>query len=143
MNNISITGNLTSDPALRTTQSGVSVCSFTVAVKRPHTSDTTDFLNCVAWRQSAEFLGHYARKGNKVGVSGALTTRSYEDSNGQRRTVYEIVADSVELCESRSSAQGNLAPAPAKPQEKGVQAATDDFEEFPGLLMEDDDDLPF
>lgn len=105
MNNINITGNLTKDIEVRSTQSGISVCSFTVAVKRPHTKDTTDFLNCTAFRQAADFLGKYASKGRKVGISGILTARNYEDKNGNKRTAFEILVDSAELLDSRSNNQ--------------------------------------
>ena len=131
MNNINIIGNLTKAPEVRTTQSGISVCSFTLAVRRPRVADTTDFLNCVAWRSSADFLGKYANKGSKVAVSGILTARNYEDKDGHKRTAYEIVADNVELCESRSS--------------NNQQAKPSAFEEEMEDLIEigTDEELPF
>lgn len=142
MNNINITGNLTKDIEVRSTQSGISVCSFTVAVKRPHTSDTTDFIPCTAWRQTADFLGKYAHKGSKVGISGALTSRNYEDKNGNKRTAFEIVADSVELCESRSNSQGqNYTTKAAKTQQTQNSGV---FEQEMGDLIEIvDEELPF
>ena len=97
MNSINITGRLTSDPELKTTQSGVSVCAYNLAVKRPKVKETTDFLTCVSWRQGAEYLSKYGRKGDMVAVSGVLTTRSWEDKNGNKRISHEIVADTVEL----------------------------------------------
>ena len=97
MNNINICGRLTADPELKTTQSGVSVCAYNLAVKRPKVKDTTDFLTCVSWRQGAEYLSKYGRKGDMVAVSGVLTTRSWEDKNGNKRISHEIVADTVEL----------------------------------------------
>lgn len=109
MNTISITGRLTSDLELKMTPSGVSVCSFTVAVKRPRSKDETDFLNCTAWRQSAEYLCNYGRKGNQVAVTGMLTSRKWEDQNGNKRTSFEIVVDNAELLSSRSeNAEGSL-----------------------------------
>lgn len=109
MNTISITGRLTSDLELKMTPSGVSVCSFTVAVKRPRSKDETDFLNCTAWRQSAEYLCNYGRKGNLVAVAGMLTSRKWEDQNGNKRTSFEIVVDNAELLSSRSeNAEGSL-----------------------------------
>ena len=142
MNSISITGNLTRDIEVKSTQSGISVCSFTVAVKRPHTSDTTDFLNCTAWRQSADFLGKYAHKGSKVGVSGILTARNYEDKNGNKRTAFEIVAGSVELFDSRFNSQGqNYSTNATKTQHA---QNTGGFEQEMGDLIEVvDEDLPF
>lgn len=111
MNTISIIGRLTSAPDVRTTTSGVPVCSFTLAVKRPRVKDTTDFINCVAWRQSGEYIGKYGKKGSIVGVSGSLTSRKYEDKEGNKRTAFEVVADSVELCESRSNDEGGQVPS--------------------------------
>ena len=97
MNSISITGRLCTDPELKTTQSGVSVCAYSLAVKRPKVKDTTDFLVVVSWRQGAEYLCKYGHKGDMVAVSGVLTARNYEDKNGVKRTAYEIVSDTVEL----------------------------------------------
>lgn len=81
MNSICLTGRLTDDVELKQTPSGVSVCSFTLAVKRPNVKDTTDFINCVAWRGTAEFISRYFGKGNKIEVNGVLTSRKYEDKN--------------------------------------------------------------
>ena len=97
MNCINITGRLTKDPELKTTQSGISVCSYDLAVKRPHVKDTTDFLKVVSWRNDAEYISKFAHKGYVVSVSGVLTARTYEDNNGNKRTSYEIVSDSVEI----------------------------------------------
>ena len=142
MNIISITGNLVKEPELKSTPSGISVCSFTLAVKRPRTSDTTDFLNVVAWRQSADYLCKYAHKGNRVGVTGVLTARNYETNSGDKRTAYEIVADNLELLESRASgqAQNNSAPT-AKPQQAKKSSAFE--QEMDDLIDLDDGDLPF
>ena len=103
MNSINLVGRLTADPELKTTQSGISVCTFSLAVNRPRVKDATDFINCVAWRQSAEYLCNYGRKGNLVAVSGVLTSRKYDDSNGNHRVSYEVVCDTLNLCESRSN----------------------------------------
>lgn len=139
MNVTSSVGRLTHDPELKQTPNGVPVCSFTLAVKRPKVKDTTDFINYVAWRQSAEYLCKYGKKGGTVAVTGVLTTRSYEDKNGQKRTAYEILVDALNLLsESNSSTpkqgQGgdaNNAPAP-------YSASEGEFVE-----MTDDSDLPF
>ena len=90
MNNISLVGRLTADPELKQTQSGISVTSFSIAVDRPGSKDTTDFLPCVAWRQTAEFVCKYFRKGQRIGLIGKLTSRKYEDKNGNPRTAYEL-----------------------------------------------------
>lgn len=140
-NNITITGRLTNAPELKTTPNGVSVCSFTLAVKRPHTKDTTDFIPCQVWRQGAEYLSKYGAKGNMVAATGALTTRKWQDKDGNNRINYEVVCDSVELLESRASGEANNnttastnAPqnAPYNPYEKP------EFEE-----IADDEELPF
>lgn len=105
MNSCNFTGRLTADPEIKKTQNDKSVCSFTLAVKRPRVKDTTDFINFVAWNQSAEYLTKYGRKGMLVEVSGTLTARNYEDKNGNKRTAFEILSDSLGLLESHSNIQ--------------------------------------
>lgn len=107
MNNTSIIGRLTAEPDLRRTGSGTACCSFSLAVKRPRVKDTTDFLNFVVWQQGAEYLCQYGHKGDLVGVSGCLTSRNWEDKNGNKRTAYEVICDSVELLSSKRSSDGN------------------------------------
>ena len=97
MNRVTIIGNLTKDPELKTTASGISACSFTVAVKRPFTKDETDFIPVVAWKQLAENCAKFLAKGRKVGVSGRIQVRSYETNNGEKRYVTEVIADEVEF----------------------------------------------
>ena len=133
MNSINIIGRITSDPELKTTQSGITVCSFTLAVKRPRVKDTTDFLPVVAWRQSAEYISKYAHKGSMVAVSGVLTTRKFETSNGEKRTAYEIVADNVSVLSGNDSSQTSQMP----PQYTN-EATSPEFEVISG-----DGDLPF
>ena len=101
MNSISITGRLTDNPELKTTQNGVSVCQYRLAVKRPKVKDTTDFLTVVSWRKGAEYLATYGRKGDMVAVTGVLTARNWEDRDGHKRTAYEVVTDTVELIGGR------------------------------------------
>lgn len=146
-NNITITGRLTADPELKTTISGASICSFTLAVKRPHVKDTTDFIPCVVWRQGAEYLSRYGVKGNMVAVTGALTTRKWQDKDGNNRVNYAITCDSVELLESRSNGEtsNNTTSAANKPQNASGNAPaynpydnTQAFEE-----LSDEDELPF
>ena len=142
MNSVNIIGRMTADPELKTTQSGLSVCSFTLAVKRPRVKDTTDFLPVVAWRQSAEYISKYAHKGSMVAVSGVLTTRKYEASNGDKRTAYEIVADSVSMLSGNDSSQTSHIPTQDTNGENRPvytsEAMHQGFEEVP-----DDQDLPF
>lgn len=101
MNSCNFVGRLTHDPELKKTSRELSVCTFTIAVNRPRVKDTTDFINCTAWRGSAEYLTKYARKGSLVAVSGILISRNYEDKQGNKRTAFEVVADNVTLCESK------------------------------------------
>lgn len=95
MNKTCLTGRITKDPELRTTSNGTSVCSFTVAVDRPNVKDTVDFIDCVAWRESAEFVSRYFKKGDGIEIEGHITTRSYEDKNSNKRKTVEVVSDSV------------------------------------------------
>lgn len=108
MNNICLMGRLSADVELKQTQSGVSVCSFTLAVNRPNVKDTTDWINCVAWRGTAEFITRYFRKGNMIAITGVLTSRKHQDNNGNNRTAFEVVVDRAEFCESK----GNDTTAP-------------------------------
>ena len=140
-NNITITGRLTNAPELKTTPNGTSVCSFTLAVKRPHTKDVTDFIPCQVWRQGAEYLTKYGAKGNMVAATGALTTRKWQDQNGNNRINYEVTCDSVELLESRASgeANNNTTSTANAPQNASYNPyETPQFEE-----VGDDEELPF
>ena len=104
INNVVIMGRLTKDPELKTTQSGLSVVSFTVAVDRNCQKDgerRADFLNVVAWRQTAEFVEKYFAKGSMIAIQGSIQTRKYEDKSGNKRTAVEIVADNVSFCGSK------------------------------------------
>lgn len=108
LNHIVIMGRLTRDPELRTTQSGVSVTSFTVAVDRDFGGRDggerqTDFIDCVAWRQTGEFVSKYFHKGSMIVVSGRLQSRKWQDRDGNNRTSWEINADNVYFGESRAS----------------------------------------
>lgn len=122
MNQVALTGRLTADVELKKTPSGVSVCSFCIAVKRPRVKDTTDFINCVAWRNSAEFITQYFHKGDKIEITGILTSRNFEDQNGNKRTIFEVVVDTAEFAESKSN---NNAPAPM-PANDFVEVSTDE-----------------
>ena len=110
MNNITMTGRLTATPELKTTQSGIAVCSFTLAVKRPRTKDETDFIPCNAWRQSAEFLCNYGTKGSMVGVTGSLTSRKWQDKDGNNRISWEIQNAHAEFCGGKSDNSTPVAP---------------------------------
>ena len=138
MNSFNCVGRLTADPELKATQSGISVCSFSLAVNRPKVKDTTDFLNFVAWRQSAEYLCKYARKGNRIAVSGCLTSRKYDDKDGKQRIAFEIVCDALSVLENKNSSNSDPNTQNSQTPEIGVpQSATAGFAEL------GDDDLPF
>lgn len=104
MNKVILIGRFVRDPELRKTQSDISVATFTLAVDRPGAKGTADFINCTAWRGAGEVVAKYFTKGNRVAVTGYLTSRSYEDKAGNKRTVYEVVVDQVEFVESKSEA---------------------------------------
>lgn len=105
MNSTNMIGRLTAEPELRRTGDGTAVCTFTLAVRRPRVKDTSDFVDFVAWRQSAEYLSQYGHKGDIVAVSGPLTSRKWKDKNENNRISWEIQADTVELLSSKK--EGN------------------------------------
>ena len=113
------------------------MATFSLAVSRPRTKDTTDWINCVAWRQSAEFLNRFTKKGDLIAVAGILTSRKYEDKQGAKRVVYEVVCDRVESLQRREGDQvGSYSPYAAKVEQQNTAFAE---------LDEDDDGevLPF
>lgn len=111
LNSVIIMGRLTADPELRTTASGLSVTSFTVAVdrrfQRQGEDKQTDFISVVAWRQQADFVTRFFRKGQMIAVQGSLQVRNYEDKNGNKRTAYDVVADNISFCGSKNENGGN------------------------------------
>lgn len=138
MNNCSFIGNLTRDPELKTTPSGVTVARFTVAVQRKYKNKDTgnydcDFIKCTAFRSSAEVVGKYFTKGNKIGVQGSMHTDSYE-KNGVKIPTCEIWVDSVDFCT-------NVSEKPAKPEQKPAKDDLDDF--FDNLQPISEEELPF
>ena len=140
MNKAILVGNLTRDPEQRTTQSGISVTSFTVAVQRRFKQDgqqQADFIPVVCWRGLAENVAKYCVKGSKVGVVGTIQTRNYDDANGVRRYVTEIIADEVEFVGSKAQ----------NPTEQESRTADDlfaeDLEDFQLIDDAELSDLPF
>ena len=131
MNIVAIMGRLTADPELRTTSSGTSVTSFTVAVDREFKKDETDFLNVVAWRQTADFITRYFKKGKMIAIVGSIQTRVYEDKNGNKRTATEIIAEKASFCGDKN--EGGKDTAEARKTE--INAVFDD--------ADDGIDLPF
>ncbi len=148
LNVVAIMGRLTADPELRTTPSGVSVCRFTLAVDRNYakagTERQTDFINCLAWRGTAEFVSKYFSKGQLVAVDGSIQTGSYTDNNGNKRYTFEVVASNVNFTGDRresSSQNSGYSPAPRQdtaPAPTYSNGSAGDFNEMPL-----DDDLPF
>lgn len=111
INNVVLVGRMTRDAELRMTQSNTAVASFTLAVNRPFKNQNgereADFINCVIWRQAAENLANWCKKGALVGITGNIQTRNYENQQGQRVYVTEVVADNFQLLESRSQQQSS------------------------------------
>lgn len=100
MNTICLTGNICQEPELKQTTVGKPVVTVNLAVKRPFSKDTTDFIPLVLWDKNAEYIHNYANKGSKIAVNGKLTTREYKDTQGNNRRVFEVVADTVEIINS-------------------------------------------
>ncbi|EHJ56205.1 single-stranded DNA-binding protein 2 [Streptococcus urinalis FB127-CNA-2] len=111
INNVVLVGRMTKDAELRYTPSQVAVATFTLAVNRTFKSQNgereADFINCVIWRQSAENLANWAKKGSLVGITGRIQTRNYENQQGQRVYVTEVIADNFQMLESRATREGN------------------------------------
>ena len=141
LNNISLVGRLTKDVELRYTPSNVAVATFTLAVNRTFKNENgereADFINCVMWRQQAENLANWAKKGALIGVTGRIQTRSYDNQQGQRVYVTEVVAEQFQLLESKG--QGNQG------QQRQTQQQAPDFSRSANTNPLDisDDDLPF
>ena len=149
INSVVLVGRLTKDIELRKTQSGLSVASFTIACDRRLSQEqknngeqSADFISCVAWRGSADFLGRYAHKGDTVGVEGRIQTRTY-DRDGQRVYVTEVLANSVNLLHSKqtvqSQEQASYEPQPTQEQKPQQMS---DFDYLPNVEVSSDD-LPF
>jgi len=113
MNKIMLIGRFTKDPELRYTKSGTAVASFTLAVNRRFANQDgereADFINCVAWSKTAEFIAQYFKKGQAIGLEGRLQVRSYEGNDGQRRWVSEVVAEQAEFVGSKNDSKSNNA----------------------------------
>ena len=146
LNHITIMGRLVRDPELRRTGSGVAVTSFTLAVDRDYNpkdggEKETDFIDCNAWRNTAEFVSKYFTKGSMAIVSGRLQIRNWTDKEGNKRRNAEVVADSVYFGESKKSEQGN----PGYPAPSPFQVAAGDTTQGSDFVNIEDDDpqLPF
>ena len=134
MNTITLLGRTTSAIELKQTQAGKSVASFSLAVKRPYTKDTTDFYNICAWGNTAELLARYVNKGNQICIRGYLTNRDWTDKQGNKRISTEIIAEEVTFCGGANEEQKKPSPnVPYVPSE--YQSKMDD--------VPNDGDLPF
>ena len=151
INRVVLVGRLTKDVELRKTNSNTSVCSFTLACNRRFQSQqggqTADFINCIAWRQSADFLAKYASKGSIVGVEGRISTRSYDNQAGQKVYVTEVTCDSVQLIGGNRNSNDNYQTNTNQTFTPSVepsyeQSYEDDFSNTPSLDISSDD-LPF
>ena len=149
-NKVILMGNMTADPELKQTTAGLSVCTFSIAVNRRYAKgeqgqQNVDFINIVAWRQNAEFVSRYFKKGSSVLVCGQLQTRTWTDNQGQKRYATDVVADEVTFAGNSNNANNNpvvgggntyTPDAYATPSFNSASSAS--FEEIPG-----DDSLPF
>ena len=161
MNKVFLIGRLTRDPELRYTGSNTAVASFSLAVNRNFTNANgereADFINIVVWRKQAENVKNYLTQGSQVAIDGRIQTRSYDDQNGQRRYVTEVVADNVEFLGSKGSsnnANGNMSQQPNEtgptPYDFGTNKTTkttdvdsNPFADFGSSIEISDDELPF
>jgi single-strand DNA-binding protein len=150
MNNVNLLGRLTSDPELRQTQSGVSSCRFTIAVNRPFKNKQTgefeaDFISCMAWRNTAEFISKYFYKGKMIAVSGSLRTGSYQDKNHSDVTHYttDVMVDEAYFCGDKGNAQPQQQAAPQYSNHNAMEAAQNygNLSDFEEILS--DGDVPF
>lgn len=136
INKVILTGRLTSKPELKKTSSDVSVTAFSVAVQRQYKDGQgnypTDFINCVSWRSTAEFIAKYFDKGNLIALVGELQSRNYEDKQGNKRTAFEVICSEAHFVESKKEVSPEFKAPKVAPN-----VSADDFEEV------QDDELPF
>lgn len=150
INNVTLVGRLTKDVELKYTPSNVANVSFTLAVNRTFKNANgereADFINCVIWRQAAENFANWVKKGALIGITGRIQTRNYENQQGQRVYITEVVAENFQMLESRSQQQGQQQ---SQPQQSKQQSSTPDFGRDSDPFSSDspmdlnDDSLPF
>lgn len=158
MNKAMLVGRLTRDPELRHTTTGRAVCQITVAINRPFSSQDgqreADFINVVVWDKSAENVAKYVHKGSQVSVEGRIQTRSYDNTEGKKVYVTEVIAQSVQFLDSKSSTPSqdyvsntspfdNVSSEPSNPAMETVEVDKDPFESFGDSIQISDNDLPF
>ena len=149
INNVVLVGRLTKDVEVKKTQSGLSVASFTIACDRRLSQEqknngeqSADFIICVAWRGSADFLGQYSHKGDTVGIEGRIQTRTY-DRDGQKVYVTEIVANSVSILHSTQPRQAQAQTQPQQQTQNAATQANDPMEDYLNGYEINSDELPF
>lgn len=144
LNKVVLAGRLTADPELKQTTSGISVVSFTIAVNRKYSKEQqqTDFISVIAWRQTAEFISRYFKKGSAICITGAIQTRSWQDQQGQKRYATDVVADEAMFVDRKSdnqpAANGASVPGAMGYVPEAYASTAPKFEEIPP-----DEDLPF
>lgn len=151
MNKVVLMGRLTKDPEIRyTAGNNTAVCQFTIAVDRRFKSEnqpSADFIPIVAWRQTAEFVSKYFNKGSRIAVVGQIQTRSWDDTDGKKHYVTEVIADEVEFCESKRQDGGfqqGMTPPPPVPNQSQMQQSRNDNGFTDGYFpLDDDSDVPF
>ena len=147
MNRVCLMGRLTSDPELRQTASGISSCSFNIAVDRGFKDQNgerqTDFISCTAWRQTAEFIGRYFSKGKMIGIEGALRTRNYDDKRypDVKHYVTEVLVDHAYFGGDSGGSKSSSASPPPQHQSSAAAPASADLSDFEEVVS--DSDLPF
>lgn len=147
INNVVLTGRLVKDVDLRYTSSGTATGTFTLAVNRQFTNQAgereADFINCVIWRKAAENFATFTRKGSLVGITGRIQTRNYENKDGQRVFVTEVVADNFTLLEKKGDADGQGNRSVGQSSRGGHHQSADPFAGAGQSIDISDDDLPF
>ena len=149
MNKVILVGRISSDIELRYTSNNIPVATFSLAVNRQHTNQNgereADFINIVVWRKPAENVKDYMSKGSRIGVEGSIQTRSYEDNNGNKRYVTEVVSSNIEFLESKKgTTQTETPPAESTAEnEPNGEPEKNPFEEFGEQISIDPDELPF
>ena len=143
-NKVILGGRLTADPELRQTPQGIAVTSFSIAVNRPYSKNQeqqqADFINCVAWRSTAEFITRFFKKGSSICVTGSIQTRSWTDQQGQKRYATDVVVSDATFVDSRTES-GHSAPAAESYGAPAFSSIEDEAPKFEELSS--DDDLPF
>ena len=142
MNRIHLIGNLTRDPEFSETAAGVAVCKFSTAVGRAYADQNgekqTDFFNCTAWRQTADAVARYTKKGNKIAVIGSMQSRAYEDRQGVKKTVWEVQVSEIEFLSPHEAQEKESEPPRGNTRGQAKNARKPVLQ-----ALDDDDDIPF